>query len=366
MNFQNQTQSTPARLRTFDTLRGLAIMGVIIYHTAEKIPSKMAWVDALAGRGMFGVQLFYFVSAITMCHMWKLREGESSPVRKFYIRRFFRIAPLFWIAIPVYQLINGFEASYWAPEGLGALQIMLAATFLHGFWVDSINSVVPGSWSIAAEMTFYALFPFLVLKIKQKRMVYLVLASVVWGLNTFVLRAWVADFFAGYYHPSSTAIVEEYLYMNFLNQAPIFLLGCYLYFALQQKPSKAELAYLAGWLLLGLAFKLFFQIEGFGFLVVCMGLGVFVYGAMRLQPRFKPLERLGQNSYAIYLVHFMVLHYWRGLSPWQAGLPAFVLAVAVITLTSYGLALLIHAVLEKPVQRWVETITRPGVGWQLA
>jgi len=366
MSNPTPNSSGQARLRTFDFLRGLAIMGVIIYHTAEKIPSKIGLIDALAGRGMFGVQLFYFISAITMCYMWKLREGEQSPVRKFYIRRFFRIAPLFWIAIPVYLLINGFEASYWAPEGLGALQIMLAATFLHGFWVDSINSVVPGSWSIAAEMTFYALFPFLVLKIKEKRMVYLVLASVVWGLNTFVFRGWVAGFFASHYETSSTAIVEEYLYMNFLNQAPIFLLGCYLYFALQQKPSKTELAYLGGWFLSGLAFKFLFKIEGFGFLAVCMALGVFVYGAMRLGPRFKPLEKLGQNSYAIYLVHFMVLHYWRGLSPWQAGLPALVLAVGVITLASYGLALLIHAVVEKRVQRFVEAITRPGVRRQLA
>ena len=116
----------------------------------------------------------------------------------------------------------------------------------------------------------------------------------------------------------------------------------------------------------GLAFKFLFKIEGFGFLAVCMALGVFVYGAMRLGPRFKPLEKLGQNSYAIYLVHFMVLHYWRGLSPWQAGLPALALAVVVITLTSYGLALLIHALVEKRVQRFVEAITRPGVRRQLA
>jgi hypothetical protein len=38
----------------------------------------------------------------------------------------------------------------------------------------------------------------------------------------------------------------------------------------------------------------------------------------------------------------------------------------VITLASYGLALLVHALVEKKVQRFVEAITRPGVSRQVA
>lgn len=172
--------SHPARLRTFDFLRGLAMLGVIVVHTSGSFPSQINAIDFLAGLGRFGVQLFYFISALTMCYMWKQREGENNPVKNFYIRRFFRIAPLFWIAIPVYLLINGYEKNYWAPEGINNLQIFLTATFLHGFWPNSINSVVPGGWSIAVEMTFYALFPFFILNIKR-RSVYLLLAFITWA-----------------------------------------------------------------------------------------------------------------------------------------------------------------------------------------
>jgi peptidoglycan/LPS O-acetylase OafA/YrhL len=35
------------------------------------------------------------------------------------------------------------------------------ALFVHGFHPQSINSVAPGGWSIAIEMTFYAVFPLL-------------------------------------------------------------------------------------------------------------------------------------------------------------------------------------------------------------
>ena len=104
--------------------------------------------------------------------MWKLREGEVNRIKNFYIRSFFRIAPLFWIAIPVYLLVNGLDKTAEAPAGIGFTQLFLTATFMHGFWPDSINSIVPGGWSIAVEISFYALFSYLILKIGNKKNFY--------------------------------------------------------------------------------------------------------------------------------------------------------------------------------------------------
>ena len=68
--------------------------------------------------GWTGVNVFYFVSAMTMCLMWTQRV-ETSPTRKFYIRRVLRIAPLFWLAIPLYLIINGTGPSDNAPTVSG-------------------------------------------------------------------------------------------------------------------------------------------------------------------------------------------------------------------------------------------------------
>jgi peptidoglycan/LPS O-acetylase OafA/YrhL len=150
------------RSHELDFLRGLAIVSVLASHVSQAFPSGLRIVDFVFSSGWVGANVFYFVSALTMCLMWTQREGESHPASKFYIRSFLRIAPLFWLAIPLYLALNGTGPSYDAPNGIGPVQVILTALFLHGFWPDSINSVVPGDWSIAAEMTFYLVFPFVI------------------------------------------------------------------------------------------------------------------------------------------------------------------------------------------------------------
>ena len=351
-----QQASVQIRIRTFDFLRGLAILGVIVVHTSQNFPSQINAIDFLASLGRFGVQMFYFVSAITLCHTWELREREINPIKNFYIRRFFRIAPLFWISIPVYLSLNGLERGYWAPEGVGALEIFLTVTFLHGFWPSSINSVVPGGWSIAVEMTFYALFPLLILKIRRRN-VYLLLAFITWGFNIFIFRDFVENFLTNYYQTSSTTIIKDYLYLNFVNQVPIFFLGCYLYFTLNARPKEIEKFFFSAWLFIGAGLELCFDIEGFAFLTVFIALGAFISICIKANIRFKAVEELGKRSYAIYLVHFLVLHCLREIISLETGLLAFLISLPLVILISYALSLVMLQLIESRVQRFVDTIT---------
>ncbi|MGY4373336.1 peptidoglycan/LPS O-acetylase OafA/YrhL [Bradyrhizobium sp. i1.3.6] len=161
---------------------------------------------------------------MTMCLMWTQRT-ETDPTRKFYIRRFLRIAPLFWLAIPVYLAVNGTGPSYNAPNGIGPLQVILTATFLHGFWPDSVNSVVPGDWSIAAEMTFYLVFPFVITAFGSRRHLYLALAIALHLVNVCLFKPWAFALFSAHYGPGHEAFVWNALHISFLNQLPVFLVG---------------------------------------------------------------------------------------------------------------------------------------------
>ena len=100
MSDERKTTVGTSRLHGLDFLRGVAILAVLTIHGSKSFPVDSQWINSALRVGSFGVHLFYLVSALTMCYMWELRSGELAPVRSFYIRRFFRIAPLFWLAIP--------------------------------------------------------------------------------------------------------------------------------------------------------------------------------------------------------------------------------------------------------------------------
>ena len=117
--------SAQERLASLDFLRGISILGVIAVHTGAAFPTPWAALNSALATGRFGVQIFFLVSAYTMCLMWQKRVGEKAPIRKFYIRRFLRIAPLFWLAVFVYFVARRH------PLLSSIQQLLLSLSFLH-------------------------------------------------------------------------------------------------------------------------------------------------------------------------------------------------------------------------------------------
>jgi len=88
------------RLPFIDALRGLAIFGVFIVHSSQSIDGLPRWLSSLASQGARGVQLFFVISAFTLfLSLSTRRKNEKRPTLNFFIRRFFRIAPLFYAAL---------------------------------------------------------------------------------------------------------------------------------------------------------------------------------------------------------------------------------------------------------------------------
>lgn len=347
-----------ARVRTLDFLRGLAVLAVLSVHASQIIPLANPLLNSFFTLGGLGVQLFFLVSAMTMCHMWHVRAGEADPVKKFYIRRFFRIAPLFWVAMLIYLLLNGVQPSYWAPNGIGAVQIFLTATFLHGFWPDSINSVVPGGWSIAVEMTFYAFFPFLIMRFKDNKNWYLYAAIGFYFANALVFKGWLSNLLALGYPTQSTTIIKNFLYLNFLNQAPVFLVGCYLYFALRENASIAKACWLgAAWLLAAAMLKTLFNIDGALFLLGYLGLALMMYLCVRYKISYWLFEAIGRNSYAIYLFHFLVLHYVAASLALKTGPFALASGYLLTVSISYAISVLSDRLLERHILKFAHSHT---------
>ena len=351
-----------ARSHTLDVLRGLAIAGVMAIHVSQAFPSNIHAVDFAFMCGWTGVNVFYFVSAMTMCLMWTQRSGETNATGKFYIRRFLRIAPLFWLAIPVYLAINGTAPSANAPNGIGPVQVILTATFLHGFWPDSVNSVVPGDWSIAAEMTFYLVFPLLITAFGSRRHLYVALAIVLHLVNVILFKPWAFALFSAYYGPGHEAFVWTTLHISFLNQLPVFLIGCALFFALRDGFTKSDAAIYAVFIALSFAADRATGSHEFNYLMINLVLGALVAGCIKLAIRLQPLEALGRNSYSMYLSHFAVIYGLRQLWPVADGLVSLLMAYVVTAALSYLVARATWHLVERHAQNLAHRLTTAGPG----
>src|SRR5262245_26473710 len=134
----------PPRYDYIDALRGYAILGVIAVHSGQSVanlPHTLKFVTE--GSAKYGVQLFFVVSALALLLSWHKRSDGAA---RFYVRRLFRIAPMFWLAACVYLVIFGMagSSSYWAHGGLTALGISATFLFLNGWSPDTMNALVPG------------------------------------------------------------------------------------------------------------------------------------------------------------------------------------------------------------------------------
>src|SRR5579872_549875 len=157
------------RNQSLDLLRGVAILLVLLVHCAQMTTSIIPGLESFALKyAELGVQLFFIVSGYTMMLTYGDRV-DFAAISSFYIRRAFRIVPLFWVAIVFYVVITkGEGVKFWAPDGISAKDVLLTALFLHWCSPTALNSVVPGGWSIAVEMQFYLLFPLLIYLFRRR------------------------------------------------------------------------------------------------------------------------------------------------------------------------------------------------------
>ena len=322
----NQAQVQQRYLPWVDALRGWAIFGVLICHVGQGIENSPSFLATLTYQGAMGVQLFYMISAFTLfLSLANRKKAEKKPLVNFFIRRFFRIAPLFYCAIAFYILTSGIGPNYWVEDGQSITipNLITHITFTNGWNPYWINSLVPAGWSIAIEMPFYLIVPYLFKTIKTiNQAIYLTLATLfINKLINFILsqrplipERQIWDLFLVYWLPS---------------QLPFFALGIVLYFLLKdtisnQVPSESSLQSQLKRQITPLFFiTLFLAVFSYvskaqlGILGFLYGIALLILAVFLSQHSVPFLVNkfwcyLGKISYSAYLTHLTVLSVARG------------------------------------------------------
>jgi peptidoglycan/LPS O-acetylase OafA/YrhL len=323
----SQPQVQQRQLPWVDALRGLAIFGVLICHAGQNVDNLPSFLNNLTYQGAMGVQLFYMISAFTLfLSLANRKKTEKKPLINFFMRRFFRIAPLFYCAIAFYVLTTGIGPNYWVEDGKSITipNLITHLTFTNGWNPYWINSLVPVGWSIAIEMPFYLIVPYLFKKIKT-------LNQAIW-LTLLVL---VVSKLINYLFSQNPLIPHRQIWNLFLvywlpSHLPFFALGIVLYFLLVDtiKNKNISQVYLKSQLkktltplfLVSLSLAVFSYISktqlgmlGFLYGIALLGLAVFLsqHSVFLLVNRFWCY--LGKISYSAYLTHLIVLYIVKNL-----------------------------------------------------
>jgi exopolysaccharide production protein ExoZ len=287
------------RNQSLDLLRGVAILLVVLVHCAQVTTSIVPGLGWFATHyGELGVPLFFIVSGYTMMLTFGDR-ADLAATRSFYIRRVFRIAPLFWAAIFLYLLLTkgeGFKA--WAPAGVSASDILLTFFFLHGSSVTAFNSVVPGGWSIAVEMQFYLLFPLIIYLFRRRNgpvfcYAFIALLSAV---GQFAAQRYLVPQMAASLPGDQAYLADAFFYCWLPHQSVCFGFGILLHDTIEQK----KLPTLGVLFLVGACLS-----SSWGGLIVILAAISFAVLALNVTNSFMSL--LGRHSYAIYLTHFALI-----------------------------------------------------------
>ncbi|MBS1550152.1 MAG: acyltransferase [Bacteroidetes bacterium] len=183
------------RIFGYDLVRSVAVMLVLFGHSIGLIYSGSDSFYFSFLSGFFGVELFFVLSGVLIGNIL-IRVFSSEDVfnnlKKFFIRRWLRTLPLYYLMLLIYWIGNLYFDS---------IQNDDVALWKYIFFIQNFFNIQPTffgvSWSLCVEEWFYVLFPtvlLLIKKILQKCSNYYLFVISIFVFTSFFLLVRIFDF----------------------------------------------------------------------------------------------------------------------------------------------------------------------------
>ncbi len=329
------------------SIRFFAALLVFIHHVEQfKRSFELPYFDHkwIENAGYFGVQIFFVLSGFLISSILfrELKMKGKVSLRKFYLKRVYRIWPLFYLIFFVSIVFYFIFFNLQIPDGilwpLNSKSIILSILLLPNFGYVFFQGVpfFLHSWSIGVEEQFYVFWPLLFLK-KNNFLLVISLILVIFSSYDFI------NSFGKELMPILYDNVHFDRWHSF-NIEPM-LWGAWVFF-LYERFSETFVKLIANKLTLSI-FLLFNGITFFGgfwfplfhFQIMSLSIGLLIASFAFQKNRFSILENtvmnyLGNISYGIYMIHPFVLFVYFYLSESPGSICTYVVCLSITLLLS--------------------------------
>lgn len=311
-------------------LRALAILLVFLFHYQIPMFGHPEWLPDWAKFGWTGVDLFFVLSGFLISsQLFRTMQTQGRvDFRSFFIKRFFRILPLYWAVLAIYFLLPAFHER----EALPPLYKFL--TFTQNFGLNlRLQGTFSHAWSLCVEEHFYLALPVVLTLLYAagiiKRGIWLLPVLFLFGIG---IRhyGWTQLYEPSLDTGDSGINWYRYIYYPTYNrldglQTGVAIAALYVYRPLvfERVARFGNLLVVAGLLVLTGAYFLCYEEHSyaasvFGFPVVALGYGLLVIGAVSpacflYKWRSRATALIATLSYGIYLTHKGVIHITQNL-----------------------------------------------------
>lgn len=337
-----------------NSLKGIAICGVVMTHTIrEGLPD---WLENIAAFGANGVQLFFVISGFLLFTSYETSVNKEG-CKRWYLRRFIRLVPLYWIYLILSLVIEGTGPRYW----LGTLPKISIANivsnflFLNGwnpYWINSFGI----TWYIADLTIFILLIPLLYKLIKTKFSAISVLLVSILFVPLIIHRL------QGITVITDAYLWADFLYICFLNQLPVLLFGICCKYIVDDKNADNKQNDFTVFCYILIIFAIFLlericnnRVEAYGIpyiYYIAFMCAIILCCGFKVQLKFinnKILGILGKYSYGIYFSHYLLRKTISNIEIVQSSIIEFLIRFILCLGIALIISIIVTNLIEKPI-----------------